>query len=212
MRRLAACKFFFSSRRRHTRFDCDWSSDVCSSDLVERLGRKNLPRSQGTELEIRERDLTASTLDRLEGCTQARVAQGHAVEANALVVTKEVRRSVQAYPVSGGEQNRFQHRAGRALAVGASDGEKHRRARPSEYVAHFRHAFQPELDGFRMNTLDVVEPLSEVPAGHEPANRDQFAGGACRCRSVRRFASLSRIWRRSTIISIAPFSSRNSAR
>src|SRR2546427_8181646 len=28
--------FFFSSRRRHTRFDCDWSSDVCSSDLVGR--------------------------------------------------------------------------------------------------------------------------------------------------------------------------------
>src|SRR5256886_9860699 len=28
-----ACFFFFSSRRRHTRFDCDWSSDVCSSDL-----------------------------------------------------------------------------------------------------------------------------------------------------------------------------------
>src|SRR2546427_9072619 len=25
--------FFFSSRRRHTRFDCDWSSDVSSSDL-----------------------------------------------------------------------------------------------------------------------------------------------------------------------------------
>src|SRR5688572_32066890 len=34
--------FFFSSRRRHTRFDCDWSSDVCSSDLagavLERIG------------------------------------------------------------------------------------------------------------------------------------------------------------------------------
>src|SRR2546430_8490317 len=28
------CVFFFSSRRRHTRFDCDWSSDVCSSDLL----------------------------------------------------------------------------------------------------------------------------------------------------------------------------------
>src|SRR6266480_6443338 len=26
--------FFFSSRRRHTRLTCDWSSDVCSSDLV----------------------------------------------------------------------------------------------------------------------------------------------------------------------------------
>src|SRR5712692_4036751 len=25
--------FLFSSRRRHTRWNCDWSSDVCSSDL-----------------------------------------------------------------------------------------------------------------------------------------------------------------------------------
>src|SRR5256886_6523843 len=31
--------FFFSSRRRHTRFDCDWSSDVCSSDLASRRNR-----------------------------------------------------------------------------------------------------------------------------------------------------------------------------
>src|SRR2546427_3702706 len=30
--------FFFSSRRRHTRFDCDWSSDVCSSDLLLAAG------------------------------------------------------------------------------------------------------------------------------------------------------------------------------
>src|SRR5438309_8713052 len=26
--------FFFSSRRRHTRWNCDWGSDVCSSDLL----------------------------------------------------------------------------------------------------------------------------------------------------------------------------------
>src|SRR5260221_10617146 len=30
--------FFFSSRRRHTRSLCDWSSDVCSSDLVAPVG------------------------------------------------------------------------------------------------------------------------------------------------------------------------------
>src|SRR5256885_7004592 len=30
--------FFFSSRRRHTRLQGDWSSDVCSSDLLEGLG------------------------------------------------------------------------------------------------------------------------------------------------------------------------------
>src|SRR5205085_7085225 len=29
-------------RRRHTRFDCDWSSDVCSSDLIS-WGRLNKP-------------------------------------------------------------------------------------------------------------------------------------------------------------------------
>src|SRR5256885_4747656 len=29
------CVFFFSSRRRHTRLQGDWSSDVCSSDLLD---------------------------------------------------------------------------------------------------------------------------------------------------------------------------------
>src|SRR2546426_4186072 len=31
--------FFFSSRRRHTRLQGDWSSDVCSSDLMVRVKR-----------------------------------------------------------------------------------------------------------------------------------------------------------------------------
>src|SRR6266480_2144891 len=37
--------FFFSSRRRHTRLTCDWSSDVCSSDLHHGAGQ----RSHGRE-------------------------------------------------------------------------------------------------------------------------------------------------------------------
>src|SRR5688572_33426584 len=37
--------FFFSSRRRHTRFDCDWSSDVCSSDLRDHVRRSRQSRS-----------------------------------------------------------------------------------------------------------------------------------------------------------------------
>src|SRR5438034_6704202 len=32
--------FFFSSRRRHTRSLCDWSSDVCSSDLTRGNGER----------------------------------------------------------------------------------------------------------------------------------------------------------------------------
>src|SRR5256886_16871969 len=35
--------FLFSSRRRHTRFDCDWSSDVCSSDLAWRKSYADWP-------------------------------------------------------------------------------------------------------------------------------------------------------------------------
>src|SRR5688500_20346238 len=39
--------FFYSSRRRHTRLQGDWSSDVCSSDLldfpVENRGKKSSP-------------------------------------------------------------------------------------------------------------------------------------------------------------------------
>src|SRR5688572_33445633 len=62
--------FFFSSRRRHTRFDCDWSSDVCSSDLsaevvVELLHRSRaedhrrdlLPREEPGERYLRARRL-----------------------------------------------------------------------------------------------------------------------------------------------------------
>src|SRR5690606_39963162 len=34
--------FFFSSRRRHTRFSRDWSSDVCSSDLAELITARSI--------------------------------------------------------------------------------------------------------------------------------------------------------------------------
>src|SRR5256885_13091970 len=42
-------KFFFSSRRRHTRLQGDWSSDVCSSDYLVVLGRGELG-AHGVEL------------------------------------------------------------------------------------------------------------------------------------------------------------------
>src|SRR3989475_5147163 len=42
--------FFFSSRRRHTRFDCDWSSDVCSSDLSSLIRRNTTIPTSAKEL------------------------------------------------------------------------------------------------------------------------------------------------------------------
>src|SRR5947207_15027440 len=49
--RLRAAGFFFSSRRRHTRSLCDWSSDVCSSDLGELLIRLDVAQDPAEERE-----------------------------------------------------------------------------------------------------------------------------------------------------------------
>src|SRR5690348_17871758 len=49
--------FFFSSRRRHTRWTGDWSSDVCSSDLCARGIEANTPRIR----ELLERSLMLVT-------------------------------------------------------------------------------------------------------------------------------------------------------
>src|SRR2546430_3524092 len=43
--------FFFSSRRRHTRFDCDWSSDVCSSDLEVARAAEERPRGRSPRIQ-----------------------------------------------------------------------------------------------------------------------------------------------------------------
>src|SRR5207253_7939341 len=54
--------FFFSSRRRHTRWPRDWSSDVCSSDLV--LGRTFDAARVTGGIECAAQDLSRRTLAR----------------------------------------------------------------------------------------------------------------------------------------------------
>src|SRR5690606_40748718 len=44
---IALILFFFSSRRRHTRFSRDWSSDVCSSDLALHSSKRLSPPKTG---------------------------------------------------------------------------------------------------------------------------------------------------------------------
>src|SRR5437879_9373213 len=49
----AGAYFFFSSRRRHTRYIGDWSSDVCSSDLGDQWGRDVLDKAiKGSQVSI----------------------------------------------------------------------------------------------------------------------------------------------------------------
>src|SRR3712207_8918039 len=61
---VQVCFFFFSSRRRHTRYWRDWSSDVCSSDLVGR----NAWLQAGLPVET-----PATTVDRQCGSAQQAV-------------------------------------------------------------------------------------------------------------------------------------------
>src|SRR6266581_5595787 len=49
------CVFFFSSRRRHTRWTGDWSSDVCSSDLPAIGGMR--ARHAGCQRQAGERNV-----------------------------------------------------------------------------------------------------------------------------------------------------------
>src|SRR3712207_5969644 len=50
-----SCFFFFSSRRRHTRYWRDWSSDVCSSDLLHQtFAKRAVAHNHGT-VEILQR-------------------------------------------------------------------------------------------------------------------------------------------------------------
>src|SRR5689334_24772841 len=54
--------FFFSSRRRHTRWHCDWSSDVCSSDLVAFGGARLQPHLPGQSGHVQLMEQVADVL------------------------------------------------------------------------------------------------------------------------------------------------------
>src|SRR5947207_9697079 len=63
--------FFFSSRRRHTRSLCDWSSDVCSSDLPDQpddvefrpAQQQREDRADARRRERREKDRKSTRLN-----------------------------------------------------------------------------------------------------------------------------------------------------
>src|SRR2546430_2683262 len=70
--------FFFSSRRRHTRFDCDWSSDVCSSDLTLERG-VDLRGLAALAVEHGDLEVFAERLDRVGGILRAPAALARTV-------------------------------------------------------------------------------------------------------------------------------------
>src|SRR5690606_390750 len=70
--------FFFSSRRRHTRFSRDWSSDVCSSDLT-------IADTAATTVYVR--NSKGQTEEATATSGKVTVATGHATEGEIVSVT-----------------------------------------------------------------------------------------------------------------------------
>src|SRR2546430_9747280 len=76
--------FFFSSRRRHTRFDCDWSSDVCSSDLSLPRTPRALPDGvRGSDLVVVLHPVRQAAVEQGEGAPSSEDRQ--AVSGDAAV-------------------------------------------------------------------------------------------------------------------------------
>src|SRR5438132_12879754 len=59
--------FFFSSRRRHTRSLCDWSSDVCSSDLEDSSSRDSAAGRAEETCQTERQTCSLSESQRREG-------------------------------------------------------------------------------------------------------------------------------------------------
>src|SRR5256885_10946135 len=82
--------FFFSSRRRHTRLQGDWSSDVCSSDLyVNQLGGRSFHLGVGHR-SIRRAEVNRLRLDLLDADRKStRLNSSHLVISYAVFCLKK---------------------------------------------------------------------------------------------------------------------------
>src|SRR5260370_32857976 len=110
--------FFFSSRRRHTRFKCDWSSDVCSSDLyAEEVGKL-----------IKEKQALDEALAKAEAEYQAN-RNDQSTRNEARTRRNAARSAVHAYK----ERSREELQALRSIVRAWGDGKKQNRRgwRPS---------------------------------------------------------------------------------
>src|SRR5690606_41081169 len=93
-RSLSKLFFFFSSRRRHTRFSRDWSSDVCSSDLWTSPDAERALTERGREANRRVLDkrlATAPQIDRILVSPYRRARQTAAERSEERRVGKEWR-------------------------------------------------------------------------------------------------------------------------
>src|SRR5947207_10859670 len=151
--RFASCLFmfffFFSSRRRHTRSLCDWSSDVCSSDL-ETDGSSTIEEMAATAAELGRQRIAitdhSKTLRITNGMDEARLrAQGeHIAAINAHDSGPLVLRSIEMdlTPEGAGDMDP-ETLAGLDLVLGAFHSKL--RLRDDQTDRYFRGLDNPDI-------------------------------------------------------------------
>jgi len=87
---------------------------------------------------------------------QIRWLHGLAVHAAALLEMHEVRRGIDARAVAGLQGDGFEQRAGRALSVGARDGDHGAVEAQVQPLRHGTHALQAQFYGFGVQLLAMT--------------------------------------------------------
>src|SRR5690606_40895958 len=84
--------FFLSSRRRHTRFSRDWSSDVCSSDLIMACGPADQPEESSAAESLPETNRLMLTDAQLQNSSLERASLEKQRVSGTLQLRSEERR------------------------------------------------------------------------------------------------------------------------
>src|SRR5690606_40406797 len=99
--------FFFSSRRRHTRFSRDWSSDVCSSDLIAAAVREITGLNEEMENAANEQSDVSESINQnvIEISRSAEQTSGDAQETariagDLLAMAETLRKTVEQFRLS----------------------------------------------------------------------------------------------------------------
>jgi hypothetical protein len=124
-----------------------WSSGPATAGVIASVNPKYV------RLDLARRLDASKCGQRLTGALRRRPA--------AFLEVHQVRLGEQAHPVAGGERDRLEHGAGRALAVGAADDDDRRRRIEGQAEARLDRSdpIERQLDRLRMQPLAVGEPV-----------------------------------------------------
>src|SRR2546426_12648190 len=169
--------FFFSSRRRHTRLQGDWSSDVCSSDLIERNAAKLIEMLEARGIETHPLTITGRgpvIFGKLTTPEATRTVifyahyDGQPVDAKAWTESSPIEPALRSNAIeAGGKRIPFPTPAGNEPAIYQDDWRIYARSASDEKAPIV--ALLAALDGLRVQKIRVGVNLKIILDGEEEA-------------------------------------------